>query len=320
MRDIDPSHVNRPPPDRDEGAAAAAAFWDPPGVTAWHPDVEDRAWAAIRDDLPPIETLLFSRDAPSGSEWVNLHAEMRWAMPRPAHADGANDPRREIWLHLDGALVRRSDLSQLGSARVAERLRHGAQSSGSLHELYLGEISGSQASRFFHDPYYAHLGWAAEVQGLGIEAITTSQGYLRERGAFDCSFETPAVRFRVPTDTMLSLLQARWSGISATYQQTSDATQPFDTDVPVVAFDPSVHVQGPSAFLVRRTALLDVLRMHDLSVCWLVHGEKLDAAGAPDHDIHARTSFHGLFLWDGTAVSGRFVFGKIEASDADARD
>jgi hypothetical protein len=102
---------------------------------------------------------------------------------------------------------------------------------------------------------------------------------------------------------MLSLLRARWSGVSATYVSDSGL---------VLAFDPSVNVAGPSAFLVRRETLLEILRRHDMLVCWVIHGEKVDAEGAPDYGINARRSFNGVFLWDGQDVSGSYVFDSVE--------
>jgi len=107
---------------------------------------------------------------------------------------------------------------------------------------------------------------------------------------------------------MLSLLNATWSGVSATYVNQSGL---------VVAFDPSVNVAGPSALLVRRETLLEILWHHDLLVCWVIHGEKLDAGGAPDYSVKARRSFQGIFLWDGSEVRGSYSFEAVETPDRD---
>jgi len=105
---------------------------------------------------------------------------------------------------------------------------------------------------------------------------------------------------------MLAFLKAQWSGIAATY---------IDGDGSVVAFDPAANVPGPSAFLVKRESLLEVLEINDLAVCWAIQGEKIDAEGAPNYRINARRAFHGFFIWDGVKLNGSYSFGEIESSD-----
>ena len=105
---------------------------------------------------------------------------------------------------------------------------------------------------------------------------------------------------------MLGFLKAEWSGISATYVNKLNT---------VVAFDPAANLPGPSALLVRRDHLREVLDTHDLVVCWAIQGEKTDAGGAPNYDIHARRSFSGLFVWDGLTMTGQYSFEKIESPD-----
>jgi hypothetical protein len=133
---------------------------------------------------------------------------------------------------------------------------------------------------------------------------------MRERGTYDCSLGSESIKLRIPSAEMLQLLGADWSGISATYIDRAETGT-------VLAFDPSANVRGPSAFLVRKERLLEKMRTHDLVVCWAVHGEKMDAAGAPDYRPTARRSFHGLFFWSGAEVRGQYNFDKIEVDHTD---
>jgi hypothetical protein len=50
-------------------------------------------------------------------------------------------------------------------------------------------------------------------------------------------------------------------------------------------------------------------------VCWFIHGEKLDAEGAPDYSVTARRSFQGIFLWEGGEARGSYSFDPIETPD-----
>jgi hypothetical protein len=213
-------------------------------------------------------------------------------------------------MNVEGALVRRSDVARLNSKAVAGRISRRDINSNHNYTIYLGEVGWSEAARHFLDPYYGYLGWARDAQQEGVSAISASQGYMRERGTYDCSLRSESVKLRIPSAEMLQLLGADWSGIAATYVDRAATST-------VLAFDPSVNVRGPSAFLVRKERLLELMRSHDLVVCWTVHGEKMDAAGAPDYRPTARRSFHGLFYWNGAEVQGQYTFDKVEVTKAD---
>ena len=309
VRDIDPSNVMQAPAHDEDDVRSPFIFWIPTGIRDWHGGLGAKSWAQITIDIPQPKDLLFSRDEQSHSEWVNLHTDMKWTMPRPAYEDSFEDGRREVWIYADGALVPRGDVSKLKRKEIAREIaRRGRHGSG-LHEIFLGEIGWSKASKFFDDPYYSHLGWAGDVDPDVIAAIGASQGYTRERGGFDCSVPSETISLRVPTERMLGFLEAEWSGISATYVNKAGT---------VVAFDPAANVPSRSAFLVRRDNLRKVFQTHDLAVCWAIQGEKIDAAGSPNYGVHARRSFHGLFIWDGVKMSGNYSFDEVESSDEDS--
>ncbi|MEM5431832.1 AVAST type 2 anti-phage system protein Avs2 [Cupriavidus oxalaticus] len=308
VRDIDPSNVMQAPIHDEDDLVSPSAFWAPTGMRDWHAGVAAKSWAQITDDIPRPEVLLFSRDEPSHSEWVNLHTDIKWIMPRTAYEDSFGDGRREVWMHADGALVKHEDVSKLMRKEMAREIARRGVHGGGLHEIFLGEIGWSEASKFFNNPYYSHLGWAGDADPEEITAIAVSQGYARERGGFDCSVTSETISLRVPTERLLELLNAEWSGVSATYINKAGT---------VVAFDPAANVPTPSAFLVRREDLQNVLQTHDLAVCWAIQGEKTDAEGSPDYHLNASRSFYGLFIWDGVRMIGRYSFNEIESFDED---
>lgn len=310
FRDIDPSNVMQSFADSDEAPAGSPAFWVPAGVTDWSPGSAPKTWAKRTDDVPLPAQFLFSRDAPSQSDWVNLYTELKWTMPKPAYEASYKDGRREVWMHVEGALVKRSDVAALASKAIARQVARSGIHSSDNYTIYLGEAGWSEAARHFLDPYYGWLGWTEDVRAKGINAILASQGYMRERGTYDCSLGSESIRLRVPSAEMLELLDADWSGIAATYVDRAGTGT-------VLAFDPSACTRGPKAFLVRRESLLELMRVNDLVVCWAVHGEKMDAAGAPDYRATARRSFDGLFFWSGGKIEGEYTFDKLEVAPAD---
>lgn len=310
FRDIDPSNVMQALADNDDEATKTAVFWVPAGVRGWAVNESPEAWAQITEDIPLPAHLLLCTDAPSQSDWVNLHADFKWTMPRPAYEASYKDGRREIWMNVEAGLVKRSEVARLGSMAVARKVAKSGINSNYNYTIYLGEVGWSEAARHFLDPYYGYLGWGRDAQMEGVNAIQASQGYMRERGTYDCSLGSESIRLRIPSAEMLQLLAADWSGIAATYVDRAGTGT-------VLAFDPSANVRGPSVFLVRRERLLDVMRAHDLVVCWAVHGEKMDAAGAPNYRPMARRAFYGLFFWSGGDVQGHYIFDELEVGQAD---
>jgi len=306
FRDIDPTNVMLPPSRTDDDTSGLGVFWVPVAMDQWKPSLAGKAWAQLTSEVPLPSALLFSRDTASASEWVNLWMDHKWSMPRPPYEDSYRDGRRQIWMNMEGTLVKRSDAARLMSREAAREVQQSTVHSSENYEIFLGEIGWSEAAKHFLAPYYGHSDLPSKL--VGPQVMPASLGYLRERSSRDCSIGEESVRLRAPSEAMLSLLNATWSGVSATYVNQSGL---------VVAFDPSVNVAGPSALLVRRETLLEILWHHDLLVCWVIHGEKLDAGGAPDYSVKARRSFQGIFLWDGSEVRGSYSFEAVETPDRD---
>ncbi|MBL8475058.1 MAG: ATP-binding protein [Methyloversatilis sp.] len=310
FRDIDPSNVMQSFADIDEASADSPMFWVQAGVADWSPGSAPKTWAQMTGDVPLPAQLLFSRDESSQSDWVSLYTELEWSMPKPAYEASYKDGRREIWMNVEGALIKRSDMARLTSKAVARKIAQSSTHSSDNYTIYLGEVGWSEAARHFLDPYFSWLGWTEDARRKGINAIPASQGYMRELGTYDCSLGSESIKLRVPSAEMLELLGANWSGIAATYVDRAGAGT-------VLAFDPSANTRGPKTFLVRRERLLELMHANDLVVCWAVHGEKMDAAGAPDYRPMARRSFDGLFFWNGGEVEGEYTFDTLEVARAE---
>ncbi len=309
FRDIDPTSVTQPPLRDGDTGPGNEVFWATASIADWHRSTGARAWALMTSDIPLPETALFSRDAASGTYWVSVWADLKWSMPRAAHEDSYRSGRREMWMNVEGGFVRRSDAATLLSKAVAREVGQSSFDSNENYQIYLGEIGWSDAAHHFLDPYYGHSSWPAALKDKALDAAPASLGYLREHGTRDCSIQGDSQRMRVPAQKLIELLRAQWSGISATWVSGPDRM--------VVAFDPSANVAGPPVLLVRRETLAAAMDRNELALCWVIHGEKTEAHGAPDYGIKARRSFYGVFLWDGHKVSGAYSFDAVEVGRAD---
>ena len=90
-----------------------------------------------------------------------------------------------------------------------------------------------------------------------MKVRTVTYEYLREASGFDCSIEDSHT-LRLPVINLVSGLGIRWSGRGADFMDGADR---------VVAQDPTVHSEGPSAMLLRDDLLAEFLAREKLTIC-----------------------------------------------------
>ena len=87
-----------------------------------------------------------------------------------------------------------------------------------------------------------------------------------------------------------------WNGIEGEW---------YDAAGQLVAFDPSVRSQGPTALLLRRDPLIEFLDANGLTLFWTVLGEKQSIGGSMSHqDYRGHLEINGAYFLDGGTVSG----------------
>ena len=101
---------------------------------------------------------------------------------------------------------------------------------------------------------------------------SASVKYVRETGGFDCSVDETYV-LRLPAAGLTTGLGLRWTGNGGDFVDTGCLT----------AYDPTVHMDGPSALLVGLDRLSNSLSVR-ASLCWTIVGENWYLV--PDFLIH----------------------------------
>jgi hypothetical protein len=109
------------------------------------------------------------------------------------------------------------------------------------------------------------------VNGLPVPLATTTQRYSDGGNGFDCSTSDATSGF-MPSVWLARRMGLSWGRRRFTY---------IDPTGLVVAYDPShERERGPQAFLAEREATLHFLREFQLTVIWLLIGEKLILNGS----------------------------------------
>jgi hypothetical protein len=85
----------------------------------------------------------------------------------------------------------------------------------------------------------------------------------------------------------------------------------------LVAFDPTIHQDGPSALLLREDFMRAFLAREQLSLCWVVIGEKQVIRPHASGPYHGRLNLAGAYTLSAQGVVG-FLNCTLEAATHNA--
>lgn len=97
------------------------------------------------------------------------------------------------------------------------------------------------------------------------EFRATSFEYHQGSSEFDCSVDS-AFSLYFPDDELAGILKLAWSNQAANFK---------DSMGQLVTTDPSAFESGLTALLLRRNSLEEMSKTKQLSMCWIMLGEKL---------------------------------------------
>lgn len=265
LRDIDPSCTVRFLRGGTSWDGHTPAWWGPTVYGAWGDPENPRDWILKCDDLPKVEDLLIVTNPADGSRWLNGQGYFNWQQQPPAYLETTEVERREIWYMFTGYLVRADEAqSFLTWAEGVDFWGRWMPEAAEVYRMFLGEHAWAPAAHYFQRPYYGDDGWTKPTQGCPVAVRTIPLKYLSEAGGFDCSVEE-SFSLQLPVDYLVTRLGIRWSGLAADF---------VDPEGRVVVQDPTLSVDGPTALLLREELLRDFLARENLTICWMVLGEK----------------------------------------------
>ncbi len=265
FRDIDPSCTLRSLPGGTSWRVQPASWWASARYNSWGDPARPRDWVLSADDLPRVEDLLVVTDSADRSGWVNGQGSFSWEQKPPADRESTDVELRELWYMFIGYLVRADDAASfLAWAETVDFMGRWMPEAGGGHEVFLGEHAWAPAFHYVQRPYYGEGGWTQPRHGCPVKVLTLTSTHLREKSGFDCSMEE-SYTLHLPVGDLVCGLGIRWSGRGADF---------LDGENRIVAQDPAVHSEGPSAMLLREDLLGGFLDREKLTICWAVLGEK----------------------------------------------
>ena len=265
LRDIDPSCTIKSLPGGTSWDGHSPAWWGPAIYDAWGEPNNPRDWILQRDNLPKVEDLLVVTNPKDSLQWLNVQGYFKWKQPLPPDRESTEIERRELWYLLFGYLLRSKDAEVfLEWAKGVDFWGRWMPEAPEVYEMFLGEHGWAPAARYFQRLYYGDDGWVQPNHGCPVKIRNTTLKYISESGGFDCSVDE-GFSLRLPSADLVAGLGIRWSGFGADF---------VDMEGRVIAQDPTVHSNGPTALLLRQRELQVYLDREGLTICWTVLGGK----------------------------------------------
>jgi len=265
LRDIDPSCTIRSLRGGTSWEGHTPAWWGPIMYNTWEDSENPRDWVTKCDDLPKVAELLIATNPADSSRWLNGQGYFRWRQRPPADQETIEVERCDLWYSFTGYLIRADDAQPfLKWAEGVDFWGRWMPEAPEVYRMFLGEYVWAPASHYFQRPYYGDNGWVQPGHDCPVKIRTIAFKYLSEANGFDCSVDE-SFTLRLPSSDLVTGLGIQWSGLGADF---------VDATGHVVAQDPAVHADGPTALLLREEPLRDYLDRENLNICWGVLGEK----------------------------------------------
>ena len=308
FRDLDPSTTLLVTEGGTGWEGHTPSWWANSPYDDWQEDVSHQQWLETEDDIPDVKDLLQVSRGDNRDKWFIAEGHFTWRQDHPADEEPYENPRRDLWIACRGYFIRREDADEFiawakGVDFTGRRMPEPADVPPS--DMYLGE--------FLWSPAFGDL--TREIEASRSDVIadgdkkkcpvtlrTAALRYFAESGGFDCSVEEGYGMY-IPQPDFVVRNKLEWGGTGADF---------IDQQGEVVASDPSVYEDGPSALLLRGDMLFDYLRKEQVALCWVITGGKL-IVGEEDfdnmHDIHklsgayilTENGLDGFLDWMGTS-------------------
>ena len=295
VRDIDPSNVLRATAARTTWVAHDLAWWAPAWLSAWHQHAEPSVWLTEWRDLPPVPPLLRVQRPGEATAWLNLEGRFNWAEPLPPDLDTDDVERRRCWYFASAYLVRATEEAAfLAWVRANAIEGWNMPTPTRLSDLFLGEHGWAAASRYYQPDPDLGGAWEQPCGKCPVQVQVMADTYSNEQGNTDCSLDE-SISLNLLRAELLGPLGLHWTGIGANF---------LDNKGQLAAFDPTLDTCGPSTLLVREDLLRDFLAREQLSLCWVITGEKQVLGANLSGNYLGRLSVSGAYSLTGQGVVG----------------
>ncbi len=307
VRNIDPTcMITRAVENDDE-----KTWWSKITYENWRPDLSDRQWVRIDDDLPDFKELIKCKDK-KGKIWLNLETSFgsEQRMLHIPEDKRYNFKHREIWAMLKSYIIKKNDLVRFREW-VKDKNFEGRwmPESHEFYGIFYREYPHQPAFQHLYAPYYGREDWHKKTKDIPFDLMVTDDEYLQESSGYDMSTEG-GFAIKLPS-------KALYTGMDLRAATRDGACKVSGREV--LFFDPHIHQGGRPALLGSLTHLAEYLNSKDYVLIWTILGERQLIGGhfGRNEDWAGRLEFSGTYYLDNKSLA---IKGGIHLKHLNTRD
>ncbi|WP_447926509.1 AVAST type 2 anti-phage system protein Avs2 [Vreelandella sp. EE27] len=235
----------------------------------------------------------------NGTEWLILESYPSWKEPKIIGSEDWGHPRKEVWCHIRGYLVKSEEFENFKGWAVNQHYMGRWMPEGSdRYQLFNREFYWSEAFQFFKSDYYGGSDWNSvkdQESGAKIADVSvTSINYLWEE-EFDKS-KTETLSFLKPSYLIFDMMELKNGKTEGSYE---------DKDGNIVCFATEALNDSRTHLLIKKEEFLKMLNENKLEIVWTLLGEKGVIGGSISSNHHyGRIEFSGAFYFNNSQLQG----------------
>lgn len=309
IRDIDPSCTLNKMMGGTPLSGHTPAWWGSKVYDNWEEPNNPQEWVECTSDIPSLKDVLIVSHPDDGSRWVNLEGSFHWKQKTPPDKELTDVEHRELWYLFTAYLIQKEDTDAfIDWAKKVNFWGRWMPESPEANEMFLGEYGWSPAFRHFQDQYrhdYGDEEWRVPGNNCPVKISITSFEYSWGAGGFDCSIDD-TIRLQLPLHDFILRKELQWGEKAAEY---------LDATGTIAAYDPTALTKGPTSLLIREDLLREYLKNEDLTLCWVIIGEKRVLNPESNPEKYCGIQLTGAFVLTEEGNNG-FLDAKKDEKDA----
>ena len=263
LRDIDPTLTGKLPVGRrwSYRQGNPGVWWTAGGYDGWEDSDRLGDWVQRQDDLPNVEDLLMVQNPGERTKWLNGNSHFGWKQEPPVGRKLFEVERGEVAYWITAYLTRGEDAQAFVKwANLRPFVDAGIEDVAKVYDVFVGEHGWAPAADYRQVPLGAWFEKARPSRNSPVRLEAVATKYPFRAGGRDVSVSAEDW-LQLPVQKIVRVEGLRWSGQAADF---------LDPEGNRVAFDPSAHVAGPSALLLREEFVRELMNRQGLGMVWTV--------------------------------------------------
>ncbi len=262
----------------------------------WEVNMDDNEWIRSIKDIPDFKENIETKNNEDNSKWLNLEGFYRWRDKKIKDVISDNLSTKDIWIKLRSYIVKKDDFDTLFQWIKEKNFMENMMPSNDYPEnVFLGEYYWSPA---FNDKNITWFG-RGEWEDIGDENISwkilpTADKY-HNSSSKDSSIIGISIELFLLHDWLVKNMKLRWNVENYEY---------IDENHNKVAFNPLYNFESPQIILIKKEELLKFLDNNNLTIFWILYGQKKIIRNSFVEREPARYDINGIYTLKKRKIQG----------------